>query len=249
MGISPNGTLGVLGVLGGMGPLATAQFIRTIYEFNLAPVEQSMPRVLADCDPGLLPDRTQAIRAHWESRMAARLDERLRRLSDAGATRTVLACVTAHHFLGQVSPPVRAKVISLTSVMVQALAQASGPLVLLATRGAREARIFEREPGWLDVAGKVVLPAPPDQELVHGLVYRIKQSLATPSEVIGVTGELCERYGCGGVILGCTEFHLHSGTLTDRYGPAGVVDPLRSIAAELPRYLRTTDPVEENPRC
>jgi aspartate racemase len=239
---------GALGVLGGMGPLATAEFIRTIYETNLAPVEQSMPRVITDCDPGLLPDRTQAISDRDDARLARRLEERLRRLSAAGATRTVLACVTAHHFLGRVSPGPRDQVISLITVMVQALAQAPDPVVLLATRGTLQARIFQREPGWLEVASRVVVPAPADQDLIHRLVYRAKQLQAGADEVTALTDRLCERYGCAGVALGCTEFHLYGRALTARYGPARVVDPLRHVAAGLPRYLDTS-PVRESPRC
>lgn len=238
-----------LGILGGMGPLATAKFIQTIYEFNPAAVEQSMPRVLADCDPGLLPDRTQAIRGRYEDRCATLLDERLQRLSEAGATSLVLACMTAHHFLDRVSLPVRARVISLVSVAMHSLAGTRQSVVLLATLGTREARIFERAPGWPEVADRVVLPGPADQELVHDLVYRIKQSQATPGEVIDVADQLCKRYDSAGVVLGCTEFHLHSQALTARYGPQHVVDPLRDIAADLPRYLRISSPVEEGTRC
>ncbi len=228
-----------LGILGGMGPLATAEFVRTIYEFNLAPTDQGMPRIFLDCDPGL-PDRTEAIRANGASELAGLLDYRLRRLCEVGSTKIVIACVTVHHFLPQVDAALRARVLSLVAVAASALAAAPGRFLMLATQGARESGVFEREPGWQLVADRVVPLAPPDQDLVHRLVYRIKRLDATPDEVIAVVDRLRERYGCSGVVLGCTEFHLFSRELAARLGAANVVDPLRSIAAGLPGYLSST---------
>ena len=226
-----------LGVLGGMGPLATAEFLRTLYEVNLTPVEQHMPRVILDCDPGLLPDRTKAIRAS-DSHGARRLEQRLRGLCMAGAGPVVLACVTAHHFLTDIEPALRRRVISLTSVTAGELAARPGRFLVLATAGAREARVFERDPGWPAVASRVTWPGADDQERVHRLVYRMKQLQASPSdEVTRLAGRLRDRYDCDGVLLGCTEFHLHARALTDSAGPGGVLDPLRCVAAALPQYL------------
>src|SRR4029079_293203 len=48
-----------LGIVGGMGPLASAEFVRTVYEYGLGEREQPSPTVLLYSDP-TFPDRTDA---------------------------------------------------------------------------------------------------------------------------------------------------------------------------------------------
>src|SRR5690348_224227 len=74
----------ILGVLGGMGPLASAAFVNTIYRLNPAPQEQDMPRVLLDSTPAF-PDRTEAIRSGHDAELVSRLDAHVRALVEAGA--------------------------------------------------------------------------------------------------------------------------------------------------------------------
>src|SRR5689334_6778827 len=50
----------VWGVLGGLGPLASAEFLATIYEHADASEEQRLPAVLLFSDPAI-PDRTEAL--------------------------------------------------------------------------------------------------------------------------------------------------------------------------------------------
>ena len=50
----------ILGVVGGMGPLASAEFVKTIYEHSLGEREQASPTVLMHSDP-TFPDRTQLL--------------------------------------------------------------------------------------------------------------------------------------------------------------------------------------------
>ncbi|WP_190816255.1 aspartate/glutamate racemase family protein [Saccharopolyspora pogona] len=226
---------GTLGVLGGMGPLASAAFLRTIYDLHAGGPEQLLPRVLLDSDPGF-PDRTEVIRSGGEREFAAHLQLRLEELRAAGVSRTVIACFTAHHFLPLVDPVTRATAVCLVDVTVDRLAARSGRFLLLATRGTRQARIFQNAPGWPAVADRVVLPGDDDQDLVHRIVYEMKRAGGSP-QAVDVVDRLRRRYDCRGVIAGCTEFHLVSRELVDRCGPENVVDALRQIAVDVPRLL------------
>lgn len=224
--------MAVLGVLGGMGPLASTEFLKTLYEANTRPLEQDMPRVLLDSDPAF-PDRTAVIGGPLERDMAERIGARLTDLVARGATRLVMSCVTAHHFLPLVADDVRERLVSLVDVAHAELAAREGRFLLLCTAGTRRARLFERDPRWERVRDGVALPSPADQDLVHRMVYRMKREGAVP-EVAPMVERLRERYGCTGVILGCTEFHLVSAGLRFAYGEAGVVDPLLAVARDLP---------------
>ena len=46
-----------LGILGGMGPLTSAEFLKTIYEVNISGPEQDAPACVLYSDPSV-PDRT-----------------------------------------------------------------------------------------------------------------------------------------------------------------------------------------------
>jgi aspartate racemase len=233
---SVSGQSPTLGVLGGMGPLASAAFIRDIYEFNCTSREQQMPRIVLDSDPAF-PDRTEAIRSGNTSLILSMLNRRLAGLADSGATRIVIACVTVHHFLDAVDPQLRSYVVSLPAVTVSALSQAPGDYLLLATAGTRQAKIFEREPGWPEVAARVRLPSVSDQELIHDLIYRIKQLSARSSEVAHTVETLLEKYSCDGAVAGCTELNIHANNLVARCGAKNVVSPLRIIAENLDTYM------------
>ena len=51
-----------LGILGGMGPLASAKFLSTVYRLNLVEPEQEAPNCILLSDPSF-PNRTKAILA------------------------------------------------------------------------------------------------------------------------------------------------------------------------------------------
>lgn len=228
---------GVLGVLGGMGPLASAEFIKSIYTLNTFETEQDMPRVLLDSDP-LVPDRTQAIQTGIDRQLRERLGDRLAGLAERGATAIVIACFTAHHYLAGVEPTGRRNVVSLVDITLDGMVAASGRFLMLCTSGTRQARVFQNAPSWPAVARQIVMPDRRDAELIHKMVYRMKRNKPM-SDVVPTIDLLLSRYGCTGVVCGCTEFHLVSGELVARYGEANVIDALRAIAIGLPELLAT----------
>lgn len=226
----------VLGVVGGMGPLASAEFVRSIYRLSGCRREQDMPRVLLDSDAGF-PDRTTAIRAGRSLEITRRLEDRLGGLLDLGATRVVIVCLTAHHFLPMVAPALRTRLVSLVDVTVEELRRRDGRFLMLCTEGTARARIFQEAVGWSSVADRVRFPACEDQALIHRMIYQMKIHGPAPS-VLRSVAELRDRYRCTGVVGGCTEFHLVSGELVAQCGQAWVVDALLTIA---------TDPVRVGP--
>lgn len=232
------GDRGALGVLGGMGPLASAEFIKSIYTLSPFASEQEMPRVLLDSDP-VFPDRTHAIQTGIDRQeVTDRLGHRLAGLAEQGATTIVIACFTAHHFLAGVEPALRRNVVSLVDITLDGLVAASGRFLMLCTSGTRQARVFQNAPSWPAVARQIVLPDRSDAALIHQMVYRMKRN-EPMSDVVPTIDHLLSRYGCTGVVCGCTEFHLVSGALAARYGEANVIDALRSIAIGLPELLAT----------
>ncbi|MFB9441888.1 aspartate/glutamate racemase family protein [Dactylosporangium vinaceum] len=230
------GAPATVGVLGGMGPLASAAFVQTMYEMAIErtgpATEQALPRCLLDSDPSI-PDRTEAILTGGAEELSRLIAERVDALIRLGADRVVLACVTAHHLLGEVEPGQRARLVSLIDAVFDELAVAApGRFLLLATTGTRQARTFERSPRWPAVAHRVVLPPPDVQDEIHYLLYRLKREPVTPAIVARVEG-LARQFDCEGVIGGCTELHLITRwRRVNRRGPV-ILDPLLGVAATL----------------
>ena len=121
-----------------------------------------------------------------------------------GADRIVIACVTIHGVLPQVPAPLRARVVSLLDLTIDALRAAHGTYVLLATLGTRQARIFEHHPGWDEVASRVRFLDEEDQHRLHQAIYRFKQG-EPPEPFIPWLELFLEKYGAEGLIFGCTE--------------------------------------------
>lgn len=220
-----------------MGPFASAGFLSTLYEIaaeGTGPyAEQELPRCVLDSDPGF-PDRTEAILTGREEEFTARLLRRIEGLLRFGATRLVLTCVTAHHFLDRLPAETRERVVSLVDLVVDDLATAPQDerLLLVATLGTRDARIFERAEGWAQVANRVAFPGQERQRALHQLIYRLKREPVTDALVAEMLGHVREA-GCTGLVAGCTEIHLLTRRLRARGDTVRVVDPLVTLAAQL----------------
>ncbi len=86
---------GTLGILGGMGALASAEFLKSIYEYNSNFIEQQTPIAVLVSDP-TFPDRTQALLSGNDELLIESLIKRLGQLYFLGADRIVICCVTLH---------------------------------------------------------------------------------------------------------------------------------------------------------
>jgi aspartate racemase len=224
---------GALGILGGMGPLASAAFVQTIYDQARGRSEQDLPAVLLLSDPGA-PDRTTALLNGDTGVLRQFLVRGLVTLREMGARDLVICCVTLHALLPEVSQELRTRVISLVEVALRAVARGRRRHLLLCTNATRQLRLFERHPLWPRVRSQVVLPGPADQEGVHEIIYRLKQK-AAPEWALGHVGALLRKHGLRSAIAGCTEFHLLSRALRSREArlPFACIDPLSLIACSI----------------
>lgn len=202
----PPGPRPVLGVLGGLGPLASARFLETVYRRHRRPREQDMPAVFLLSDPTVM-DRTIAVLRGQEEMLARQVTARLQELLDAGADLLIVACVTAHCVFDRLPDDLLRHTVSLVDQIVEAQRLDPRPRLLLSTTGAVGAGVFERHPGWSSVSASVRRLEDGDQQALHREIYRVKQgeSIRRLHEWIGGARR---RYGCDGEIYACTELHL-----------------------------------------
>ncbi|HEX4496854.1 MAG TPA: aspartate/glutamate racemase family protein [Thermoanaerobaculia bacterium] len=227
----------MLGILGGLGPLASAELLDTVYKLNLNGPEQEAPRCVLYSDPSF-PDRTQAILRADTGELTECLARGLAALRTLGAERMVIACVTIHHILPDIAADLREPVISLIDLTIDEILRDPRPLLLLCTSGTRTARIFESHPRWNLVADRVNYLDEEDQIILHNWIYRIKANEPL-TDCLSWLEALPVRYGRQGFVFGCTELHILHKELQRRHGrfDPRAVDPLLIVARDLRRLM------------
>jgi aspartate racemase len=234
-----NGDKQFLGVLGGMGPLASAEFLKTIYEQGLGEREQESPPVILYSDP-TFPDRTEALLAGECGELLAQLAEALRRLSALGVSKIVICCITIHHLLPLLPAHLRGRVISLLDVIFEEVARSRKRHLLICTTGTRRLGLFQRHERWAQLQDFFVLAGDDDQEAIHELIYRVKKN-HDPRALVPRLEALLLKYEVDSFIAGCTETHLLAKRVARGPGVYGCIDPLSVIA----RGMRESELVGE----
>ena len=240
---------GVYGVVGGMGPLASAEFLKTIYEFGLREQEQNSPTVIVHSDPSF-PDRTTAFLKGDDDVVLAQLTRVIGQLSELNAVKIVLCCITIHYLLPRLSADARAKIWSLLDVIADRLAANDREYLLICSSGTRRLKLFESHPRWPLFKDRLVLPSVEDQERLHReLIYRIKLN-PDVSTLFPLLELMLEKYRVNGFVAGCTEIHV----LAKRYAASGnghdiCLDPLTIVAKEIAESHRYENPERNGSVC
>jgi aspartate racemase len=217
-----------------MGPLASAEFVKTIYELWPGECEQESPSLILWSDPRM-PDRTESLLSGRQDLLLDRLTENLWQLAACDVTDIVICCVTMHQVIDQLPVALRAKIISLVDVIYDHILEDDRRHVLLCTNGTREVQLFESHPFWNRARKQLLLPAAEDQQRIHDLIYRVKQYRHQPEDVVFLKS-IIEKYEVDSLIAGCTEMHV----LVRTYGLAmgensdcSFLDPLMILAERI----------------
>ena len=224
----------IWGVLGGMGPIASAEFLKTIYELSAGKVEQQTPIVVLISDP-TFPDRTEYLLHNQEGLLLEPLRRSLLRLVEIEVTRIVICCMTIHHLVPQLPDPLKQRIVNLLDLVFAAVLRSERKHLLLCTTGSRRTELYQRQPLWEKTKGRIVLPESEDQRQVHDLIYQIKRGRLGNGR-LSLVDSLLAKYGVDSFIAGCTEIHVLAKQI-QRATHAGVaefcIDPLTIVAREI----------------
>lgn len=198
-----------VGVLGGVGPMATAYFLRRVVDLTLAERDQDHLDMVV-LNHASIPDRTDFVLGRSEDDPGRVLAADARRLERFGVSFLVMPCNTAHHFTRQVLEAVDTEFVSIVEETVRAAVERvpDAPRVgLLATAGTVASKVYADAFGARGV--EVVVPDEADQQVVNSLIYDDVKAgrAADPARLRGVADRLVQR-GAGVVILGCTELSV-----------------------------------------
>jgi aspartate racemase len=222
----------ILGIVGGMGPLASAEFLKTIYECNLGEREQDSPIVMVYSDPSF-PDRTEAFSSDAEGEVLDKLVGALNRLSQLGASSMVIACITAHYLLPKLPLGLSNQITSLLDVIFAEVTRVRGRHLLICSNGTRRLELFQRHSQWLSAERFFILPDEVDQNRIHyDLIYRVKRNYDIRESAF-LLEDLLAKYQVDSFIAGCTEIHLlakHMLLFGENRRDYKCIDPLTILA-------------------
>ena len=222
------------GILGGMGPLASAEFMRTIYEESLAETEQESPLVVMLSDPAI-PDRTECLLSGREDILMEHFQAAMGRLINFGVTRVVVPCLTIHPLIPRLPESWQRKIVSLVDVTLTGVLESNCRHLLLCTNGARNMGLFDRHELREAARDKILQVSEDDQEQVHRMIYEIKSRDNAASHIPFVEG-LLARYGVTSYIAGCTELHIfvkEHQRATKRNRREFCIDPLTLVCSQI----------------
>lgn len=227
-----------LGILGGLGPLASAEFLKTIYELNVTDLEQEAPNCILYSDP-TFPDRIDAIQEIADELLISLLVKSIESLCQLGVSKVVIVCVTIHYFLPKIPIQLRKKIISLIDVIIKEVLDKPQKYLLLCSTGTRQAGIFQNHPQWKMIEQYVSLPEEKDQIEIQNYIYGIKKN-RYKSSMFSYFNTLKHKYQLNGFIAGCTEFHLltkYYMEFEDKKQIYKIIDPLLIISQQIKIYL------------
>ena len=209
----------VLGVLGGMGPAATAEFLRILARDCPAGNDAQHPKIIMLSDPDI-PDRSDGIMGIGEDPTEI-LYKNLMQLVDFGADVLAVPCNTAHYFIDMFRNELPVPLIHIVESTVEAAKNLSADLMnnpdyklnsddcswLLATDGTQKSLIY---PACAEQMNYHFLkPSHEQQGKIQNVVRYVKARKM--SEAIDlITSVVCELWNERKVpvTMGCTELPL-----------------------------------------
>ena len=196
----------VLGVLGGLGPAASAEFMRLLAEFAPAERDQDHPRVILFSDPWI-PDRSEAILGKGETPGPA-LESGLKTLLKWGADLLAVPCNSAHYFIDRFDRDHHLPLVHIVTATIEEARDASPEGAwLLSTMGTLQCGIYQ------DYASKygytLFLPGEEMPGRIQQVIHLVKANRMDEAgeKIASVAGELGKKRDLP-VIAACTEIPL-----------------------------------------
>lgn len=197
----------ILGVIGGLGPLASAYFMRLVTEMTDAKVDQEHIEILMHSMPQI-PDRTRFIIGESQESPLPQMLEAGHGLVRGGAEVIAIPCVTAHFFQKTLEKELGVTVLNAIEEACVLVKEAGiNKVGIMATDGTVRSGLFQKtfEKQGIDC----IVPSSEEQQNVMSIIYNyVKAGLPIPAELfMSVTNELFEN-GAQVVLLGCTELSI-----------------------------------------
>ncbi len=221
----------VLGVLGGMGPRASLDFVKAIFDVAEVNDEVEYPHIILDSKPDI-PSRTRAF-LYGDTDPVPLLTERAVALKNAGATLIAVPCNSAHYFLPKVIEQCGVAFLDIIDVTCSRLHCLQWKSVsVLGGEVTIQAGLYKTRLATTQV--EVVPNTPWINTCTRQIIDDVKRNQIS-NITISKFEQILNEIGNGnsdGVILACTELQA----LLDQYQPQiKFIDSTKELAIEAAR--------------
>jgi len=161
----------ILGVLGGMGPAATAEFMRLMAELAPADFDQEHPEMIV-YNHTVTPNRTAYILGEGDNPLPE-IKFGIDKLVAWGADILVVTCNTAHYFLDQIRSEIPIPLIHIIEETVRRSQELSpAGAWLTSTLGTVKTKLYEKHSELMDYSFRY--PDATEQEIIHDITNLVK---------------------------------------------------------------------------
>jgi aspartate racemase len=210
-----------IGILGGLGPVASAAFLHTLYASIQVETEGDFPSVTLVADTSA-PHRA----AHQLATLAEFLNQKIALLENLGVTHIIVCCLLAH------SLPLQGRVtrISLADLLRDEFDRSKEPKLVVGSRLlVTDRNVQEKLFGRLLSLDEIL--ARGEQELVYAAIEAVKTNRLQETLLRDLIGML-SKYREQKLFLCCSELHA---AFKDTKELSGCFDPFTAAAASLCR--------------
>ncbi|SOB96185.1 cysteate racemase [Pseudobutyrivibrio ruminis] len=196
-----------LGIIGGLGPMATAYFMRRIIEMTDAATDQDNIEMVIYNSPSI-PDRTGYILDNTKESPLPKIIDLANRLELQDVDYIAIPCITAHYFHQQIAKSVDVPVSNGIREAADYLSEHGIKKVgIMATDGTVSTRLFDSV--FMDYGIQCVYPDGEYQKLVMSIIYdEVKAGKPVSMKEFELVKNQLLASGAEVVILGCTELSI-----------------------------------------
>lgn len=207
-----------VGIVGGIGPLASASFVETLYTTylnkNELKEEYHSPYVYLYSEP--LQSQSTALMSvnQSKSELLAKLEKNITHLVQHEVNCIVICCFTAHALLPQLVPEHQTKIYSLVTKVLEHVLVKNTQFLVLCASSAKEAQVLEHHPLWAKSSQHITYVETEVQTQLNRLIKAVKDN-QVDSQLLDDFLELMSQYPEHNFIIACAELHLLHKKLQD----------------------------------
>jgi aspartate racemase len=222
----------MLGVLGGMGPLATAIFMRRLIELTPAERDQDhVPMLVWSCPQ--IPDRVGPIMGDPSAPSPLpMLREGIDKLVTGGAAVIAIPCNTVHHWFDEMRAASPVPIINILDAVAEECRLQARPgarIGVLATEATFKAGLYQRRLAGAGFHMVRLEETDARRLLLPGIADVKRNQIARAAQSFRRCIELLAQRGADAVVFACTEIPVAVGSESPAGGPAHI-DSLDALA-------------------
>ena len=220
-----------IGILGGMGPNASADFLRRILRLSNkrygAVQDDEFPKIILN-SIGLRGFSVEGVTDL--ASVTRQLIDGIRLLDQAGAQLIAIPCNTVHCCYDAMADATKVPIFHIADVTARAVAAAGiRKIGLCSSVTTVRTKLYEKACAALGI--DVIVPTPENQDSVNTVIESVMAGRNDEEEMLALKSVILSlrRQGAEGVILGCTELPL---VINQKWTDVPLFDSLELLARE-----------------